>query len=109
MGRRYEGPPHGVHGGYVAALFDEVLGATQGLVGMTGMTAVLRVRYRRVTPIGAPLRFTGWVHERRGRRLVAKATCETDGELTADAEGIFIGVDFDRVERQMATRNDEGA
>ena len=25
LGSRYEGPPHGVHGGWVAALFDEVI------------------------------------------------------------------------------------
>ena len=99
MGRRYEGPPHGVHGGYVAALFDEVLGAAQGLVDMTGVTAVLRVRYRRITPIGTPLRLSGWVHEQRGRRMIARATCEADGQLTADAEGIFIRVDFERVRR----------
>lgn len=99
MGRRFEGPPHGVHGGFVAALFDEALGATQGLVRSTGMTAVLKVRYRRVTPIGRPLHIHAWVHEQRGRRLIARATCESEGKLTADAEGIFIGVDFDAVDR----------
>lgn len=102
MGRRYEGPPHGVHGGWVAALFDEALGATQGLVEDTGMTAVLKVRYRRVTPVEETLRFESWVHEKRGRRLVARATCHAAGQLTADAEGIFIRVDFDRVEERTA-------
>ena len=38
FGQAYEGPPGCVHGGYVAAAFDEVLGATQSLSGAPGMT-----------------------------------------------------------------------
>ena len=38
FGAAYEGPPGCVHGGYVAAAFDEVLGATQSLSGAPGMT-----------------------------------------------------------------------
>ncbi|MBW2361088.1 MAG: PaaI family thioesterase [Deltaproteobacteria bacterium] len=102
MGRRYEGPPHGVHGGWVAALFDEALGAAQSLGDTPGMTAVLKVRYRQITPVKQPLRFEAWIHEQRGRRTVARATCHAGDRLTADAEGIFIGVDFDEVEERMS-------
>lgn len=104
LGRRYEGPPHGVHGGWVAALFDEVLGAAQGLVGNSGMTAILQVRYREVTPIEEELRFESWVEEQRGRRLTARATCHAGDTLTADAEGVFLRVDFGKVQEQMASR-----
>jgi acyl-coenzyme A thioesterase PaaI-like protein len=104
MGRRYEGPPHGVHGGWVAALFDEALGSVQGLTGKTGMTALLKVRYRHVTPVNQPLTIEAWVHEERGRRTIARATCHAGGLLTADAEGTFIVVDFDSVEAVMAER-----
>ena len=102
MGRRYEGPPHGVHGGWIAALFDEALGAAQILAGSRGMTAVLKVRYRRVTPLEQPLRFEAWVHEQRGRRTIIHATCHAGDRLTADAEGVFIRVDFDAVEERMS-------
>ncbi len=111
MGRRYEGPPHGVHGGWVAALFDEALGAAQGLVDSRGMTALLKVRYRQVTPLERPLRFEAWVHEQRGRRTVMRASCHAGDRLTADAEGIFIRVDFDAVEQRMSgpTSDDDDA
>ena len=36
FGAAYEGPPGCVHGGYVAAAFDEVLGSTQSLSGSPG-------------------------------------------------------------------------
>ncbi|MCZ7629824.1 MAG: hypothetical protein M5U19_12590 [Microthrixaceae bacterium] len=50
FGTAYEGPPGFVHGGYVAAVFDELLGATQSLSGTQGMTAHLGVDYRSPTP-----------------------------------------------------------
>ena len=53
FGAAYEGPPGCVHGGFVAAAFDEVLGSTQSLSGEPGMTGRLTVNYRsprRCTP-----------------------------------------------------------
>lgn len=104
LGSRYEGPPHGVHGGWVAAMFDEVLGSTAGLAEQPGVTATLKIRYRHVTPTDEELRFEGWIHEQRGRRLVARATCHAGETLTADAEGVFIEVDFDEVQERMMQR-----
>jgi acyl-coenzyme A thioesterase PaaI-like protein len=100
--RAYEGPPHGVHGGFVAALFDEILGAAIGLAPPPGVTAILEVRYRNVTPIEQELRFESWIAEDKGRRIVARATCHAGETLTADAKGTFVRVDFDEVRRRMA-------
>jgi hypothetical protein len=100
--RAYEGPPHGVHGGYVAALFDEILGAAIGLAPPPGVTATLEVRYRHVTPVEEELRFEAWVAEDRGRRIVAQATCHAGDVHTASAKGLFVRVDFDAVRRRMA-------
>jgi acyl-coenzyme A thioesterase PaaI-like protein len=87
VGRLYEGPPNGVHGGYVAGLFDDVLGATQSLIeGPTGLTGTLEVRYRQVTPIDTELRFVAWVHHISGRRIHSRATCHAGSVLTAEAE-----------------------
>ena len=102
LSRAYEGPPHGVHGGFVAALFDEILGAAIGLAPPPGVTASLEVRYRNVTPIEQELCFEAWVAEDRGRRIVAQATCHAGETLTASAKGLFVRVDFDEVRRRMA-------
>ena len=57
FGAAYEGPPGCVHGGFIAAAFDEVLGMAQSMGGRPGMTGTLTVRYRRPTPLHAELRF----------------------------------------------------
>lgn len=106
LGIVYEGPPHGVHGGFVAALFDEVLGAVQGLAPPIGVTAKLEVRYRHITPLDELLHFEGWVEEDRGRRLTARATCHAGETLTADARGLFVRVDFDEVKERMRERRE---
>lgn len=108
LSRAYEGPPHGVHGGFVAALFDEILGAAIGLAPPPGVTASLEVRYREVTPLERPLRFEAWVASDRGRRIVAHATCHAGETLTASAKGLFVRVDFDAVRRRMAGGRDGG-
>lgn len=102
LGSAYEGPPHGVHGGWVAALFDDLLGQAQRFVGKGGVTASLHVRYRQITPLDEVLRLRAWVHEDRGRRVTARATCHAGATLTADAEAIFLGVDFDEIRDRMA-------
>lgn len=102
LGRAYEGPPHGVHGGWVAALFDDLLGMTQRLTETAGVTGILEIKYRAITPLERDLRFEGWVSEQRGRRLIALATCHAGELLTAEARGLFVKVDFNEIE--AATR-----
>jgi acyl-coenzyme A thioesterase PaaI-like protein len=106
LGPAYEGPPHGVHGGFVAALFDDLLGQAQQLVRKAGVTASLKVRYRDITPLDEELSLEAWIHEARGRRVIARATCHAGQTLTADAEAIFIAVDFDEVRGRMLERRE---
>ena len=106
FGAAYEGPPGCVHGGYVAAVFDELLGATQSLSGDQGMTAHLGVDYRRPTPLGAPLTLEGWFDRREGRKIYARAAMYADGELTAEAYGLFIAFDREKFAALLAARND---
>lgn len=87
----FGGPPMAVHGGYVAGLFDELLGAVQGLTGGgTGYTAILTVRYRSMTPVDEDLTFRGWVTSDVGRRIHTHASCHAGDRLTAEAEGLFV-------------------
>ncbi len=67
FGSAYEGPPGCVHGGFVAAAFDEVLGMAQSMGGRPGMTGTLTVRYRRPTPLRAELRFDAGLDRVEGR------------------------------------------
>jgi len=106
LDRLREGPPHTVHGGVVAGLFDEILGAGQRLSGrMGGVTGRLVVRYRKPTPLSEDLEFRAWIHDDRTRRLVMKADCRVGSAITAEAEAVFIRVDFAGMERAMRERS----
>lgn len=105
FGSAYEGPPGCVHGGFVAAAFDEVLGFAQSVTGNPGMTGTLTVRYRRPTPLHRELIFDAGVDRVEGRKIFASATIAADGEITAEAEGIFISLDAVRFGEMMAKKN----
>ena len=105
LSRVYEGPPRGVHGGWVAALFDEMLGATMVLAPPPGVTAKLSVEYRHLTPIDEELRLEAWIVEERGRRVQAEATCHAGPTLTATASALFVRVDFKEVAARMRARS----
>ncbi|MEZ5169889.1 MAG: PaaI family thioesterase [Acidimicrobiia bacterium] len=94
----YEGPPGFVHGGVIASVFDELLGVANVEGEAPGMTAKLTVRYRRPTPLHRPAVFEAWHERRQGRRFVAHATLHVDGELTCEAEGLFVGLDAELAE-----------
>ena len=94
FGSAYEGPPGCVHGGMIAAAFDEVLGFTQSMAGHPGMTGTLTVRYRSPTPLHIELRFEGRVQRIEGRKLFVAATLHAGTTLCAECEAIFVRVDF---------------
>ncbi|GBD23332.1 hypothetical protein HRbin29_00993 [bacterium HR29] len=102
-GQAYEGPPGHLHGGWVAASFDEVLGMAQTLSGKPGMTGTLTVRYRSPTPLHQEVRFEGWIERVEGRKIFTRGTLHAGGTLCAEAEGIFVSVDWERF-RSLADR-----
>jgi acyl dehydratase len=87
FGAAYEGPPLHVHGGMVAAMFDELLGFAQ--LG-PGFTAYLKVDYRKPTPLNRTLDLSAWVDRVDGRKRIIRGTSMLDGTLLAEAEGLFI-------------------
>jgi len=86
----YEGPPGGVHGGCVAAAFDEILGVAQIAGNAAGFTGTLTVRYHALTPVGRRVDYEAGLGARDGRKMTVWARSTADGELVADAEGLFI-------------------
>jgi acyl-coenzyme A thioesterase PaaI-like protein len=104
FGTAYEGPPGCVHGGYVAAAFDEVLGYVQSLTGNPGMTGTLTVVYRSPTPLHEPLRFDARVERTEGRKIFTTCTLHAGARLCAEATGIFVSIKPGTFERLVAER-----
>lgn len=90
LGAQYNGPPGMVHGGVIALLFDELLGATNVCNGLGGFTGTLSIRYERPTWIETELALESWVDRVEGRKVFTVGTISIRGEVTARAEGIFI-------------------
>ena len=97
IGSLFEGPPHSLHGGFVASLFDELLGHAVYGHRLPALTAQLTIRYRALTPLNQDLVLHGHLKHERGRRWIARATCQAGETLTAEAEGLFMAVDLEAV------------
>jgi acyl-coenzyme A thioesterase PaaI-like protein len=95
----YEGPPGCVHGAVLAAAFDQVINIANLHSGNAGPTRTLALEYQRPTPLGAPLEFEAWVEAVDGRKVKSRALVRHAGEVTAEAHGLFIRVDRERVMR----------
>lgn len=86
----YEGPPGRVHGSWVAACFDEILGCAQGASGVFGYTGTLTITLRRATPLYAKITYEAGFSHREGRKIHGWGRCYADGRLTAEATGVFV-------------------
>jgi acyl-coenzyme A thioesterase PaaI-like protein len=94
LSTRYEGNVGWVHGGWVAAIWDEVLAVAKAPTVAPSVTGTLTIRYRRPTPLGTPLRFVAEVDRVEGRKIFAVGRCTTpDGTIASEADAIFITVD----------------
>lgn len=109
FGSAYEGPPGCVHGGFVAAAFDEVLGATQSMSGNPGMTAHLGVDYRSPTPLHVGLVLRGRLQRTEGRKIFTTGTLHAGDRLCARADALFISVDFARFAELRERRAEQDA
>ena len=107
FGSAYEGPPGCVHGGWVAAAFDEVLGAAQSLSGSGGMTAYLKVDYRSPTPLHVDLRFEGELDRTEGRKIFTVGRLFHGDTLCAEAQGLFVSIDFAKFAQMQRDRSSE--
>jgi acyl-coenzyme A thioesterase PaaI-like protein len=106
FGAAYEGPPGCVHGGYIAAAFDELLGSTESLSKNPGMTGRLMVHYRSPTPLETELRFEGVLDRVEGRKIFTTGSIWADDRLCATAEGLFISLDATRFAELRALRTE---
>lgn len=88
----YTGGNGAVHGGVLPLLFDEVLGRLANVDRPMCRTANLSVDYRRVTPVGRPLRVEARFEREEGRKRYLYAAVLDDGQVTAEVHGLFVAL-----------------
>ena len=86
----YAGPPNSVHGGVIAAVFDELLAMANVVSGAAGFTGTLTIRYHRRTPLDRPIELWAVNERNTGRKQLSRGEMRVDGKVTASAEGLFI-------------------
>lgn len=109
FGAAYEGPPGCVHGGFVAAVFDEILGMANSLSGEPGMTGTLSVKYRKPTPLRVELRLEATLDRVDGRKRWCSARLHAGDVLCGEAEGLFIAIGLERFKDLLDRREKPGA
>ncbi len=86
-----EGPPGHAHGGSLAAVLDEALGAAVWAAGHAVLTGELTVKYLRAMPLGTVATIETWLSSVNGRKVVAGGHLIGDsGVIHCRAESTFV-------------------
>ena len=105
IGPVFQGGPGLVHGGILALLIDHAMGCVAAGPERPAMTVRLTMRYLKPTPLGVPLTVSVRLDRIEGRRLHLSADITAGGQVTVDAEAIFLKL----TEQNLATVfGDEG-
>ncbi len=99
VGPLFQGGPGLVHGGVLALLIDHAMGCVAAGPERPAMTAQLALRYRKPTPLGVPLAVSVRLDRIEGRKLHLSAEIVANGEITVDAEAVFLTL----TEQNLAT------
>lgn len=92
-----QGPPGHAHGGSIAAVLDEAMGAAAWLAGHIVVAVQLDTSFRRMLPLGTDALMEAWVERVEGRKVwTAGRLLGDDGEPFAEARAIFLEIDPER-------------
>ncbi len=91
FGPETEGPPGHAHGGSIAAVLDEALGAAAWAAGQAVVVASLTVEFRRMVPLGTDATFETWLESIEGRKIRTRATLtDPEGRLLAEGRALCV-------------------
>lgn len=90
----WQGAPGRSHGGIVAAIIDEVLGALLPIIGEMAFTGELSVRYEAPCPLGEPLEFRARQVGQEGRKLYLECSGSSADGVFATSRATFITIDL---------------
>jgi acyl-coenzyme A thioesterase PaaI-like protein len=92
-----QGPPGNAHGGFIATILDEAMGAGVWLSGHAVLAAKLDVTYRRSVPLGKRHYVRARITREDRRRVYTTADLLGEkGEKHVSARGVFIVFPLDQ-------------
>jgi acyl-coenzyme A thioesterase PaaI-like protein len=91
FGPHTEGPPESVHGGAIAAVLDEAMGAVCWMNGHPVVGARIAIDYRHMTPLGFSGQVESWIERIERRKIFIKSQLRDEhGTVFAEGEALFI-------------------
>jgi acyl-coenzyme A thioesterase PaaI-like protein len=91
FGPHTEGPPNSVHGGAIAAVLDEAMGAVCWMNGHPVVGARIAIDYRHLTPLGFAGHVESWIERIERRKIFIKSRLSDEsGKVHAEGEALFI-------------------
>lgn len=108
--KHHQSYPATMHGGMSAAILDEVIGrAVMAVYGQNafGLTAELKIRYRKAVPMEVELKAIGRIIRDRGR--IFEGTGELllpDGEAAVTAKGKYMKQELEKITDKSFLQNE---
>lgn len=91
--KHHQGWENIVHGGVITAAIDEVMAYALGSLGiMSGVTAELKIRFKKPVIVGESYIAKAEVIESKGRKHTIHSWIEKDGKVFAEGIGIYVTV-----------------
>jgi uncharacterized protein (TIGR00369 family) len=85
-----QGYPDRLHGGIICTLIDGAMTNCLFAHGLAGVTAELKVRFRRAAVLGKPARVRAHISERLAPLFRLRAEVVQEAAVVASAEGTFV-------------------
>ena len=86
-----KGPPNHVHGGAIAAVLDEVMGATAWMSRLHSMTAQLKIDYFNAIPLKKEVYIETRIEKVAGKKVTIKGRIFDENETVyVETESLFI-------------------
>ncbi len=102
-----EGPPASVHGGAIAAVLDEAMGAACWMNGHPVVGARITINYVQLTPVGFAGHVESWIERIEGRKIfLAARLTDGAGAIFAHGDALFVMLPpamMDRMDRDRGT------
>ncbi|HXO18924.1 MAG TPA: PaaI family thioesterase [Thermoanaerobaculia bacterium] len=91
------GPPGHAHGGSMAAVLDEAMGAAAWMAGHVVVAVQLDTSFRRMLPLGTDTLLEAWVERVEGRKVWTRGRLlDERGAPFAEAQALFVTLDPER-------------
>ena len=107
FGPATEGPAGFVHGGSMASILDEAMGASVWLLGFTAVAARISVDYRNMLVLGTITTVEAKVLSVNGRKIVSAGKIyDKAGAVYSESEGLYINLPAARFGKMIHYRDE---